>query len=201
MAEKASLLTINLKAEQKTQASQDENPLLSFGRDSQYIDDIMDDIENGNGDLWKKEKYQELNEKNIYESPIENQRWSEHYQEEMDLGLTASPDTAKQYMDYKEEFAALVDAIPDSALKKVKEISDQLINGEISRGEAERKVREWVPVKFKSRTSELLSTCMAQSQKEKRGIVRPYETPAMINMKCGLNRLKSALGSVSEAMK
>lgn len=96
---------------------------------------------------------------------------------------------------------ALVDAIPDSALKKVKEISDQLINGEISRGEAERKVREWVPVKFKSRTSELLSTCMAQSQKEKRGIVRPYETPAMINMKCGLNRLKSALGSVSEALK
>lgn len=118
-----------------------------------------------------------------------------------DLGLTASPDTAKQYMDYKEEFAALVDAIPDSALKKVKEISDQLINGEISRGVAERKVREWVPVKFKSRTSELLSTCMAQSQKEKRGIVRPYETPAMINMKCGLNMLKSALGSVSEAMK
>ena len=52
-------------AEQKIQASQDENPLLSFGRDSQYIDDIMDDIENGNGDLWKKEKYLTTNE--IYE--------------------------------------------------------------------------------------------------------------------------------------
>ena len=52
-------------AEQKIQVSQDENPLLSFGRDSQYIDDIMDDIENGNGDLWKKEKYLTTNE--IYE--------------------------------------------------------------------------------------------------------------------------------------
>ena len=52
-------------AEQKIQVSHDENPLLSFGRDSQYIDDIMDDIENGNGDLWKKEKYLTTNE--IYE--------------------------------------------------------------------------------------------------------------------------------------
>lgn len=52
-------------AEQKKQVSQDENPLLSFGRDSQYIDDIMEDIENGVGDLWKKEKY--LTTKEIYE--------------------------------------------------------------------------------------------------------------------------------------
>ncbi len=52
-------------AEQKIQVSQDENPLLSFGRDSQYIDDIMEDIENGVGDLWKKEKYLTTNE--IYE--------------------------------------------------------------------------------------------------------------------------------------
>lgn len=55
-------LFVNLKqhflesAEQKKQISQDENPLLSFGRDSQYIDDIMQDIENGNGDLWKKKE-------------------------------------------------------------------------------------------------------------------------------------------------
>ena len=94
-------------AEQKIQVSQDENPLLSFGRDSQYIDDIMDDIENGNGDLWKKEKYQELNEKNIYESPIENQRWSEHYQEEMDAtsqGFSFDDVFDQNFNDLKEKY-------------------------------------------------------------------------------------------------
>ena len=94
-------------AEQKIQVSHDENPLLSFGRDSQYIDDIMDDIENGNGDLWKKEKYQELNEKNIYESPIENQRWSEHYQEEMDAtsqGFSFDDVFDQNFNDLKEKY-------------------------------------------------------------------------------------------------
>lgn len=118
-------------------------------------------------------------------------------EKDKDFGMTAMPDTSKQYMDYKEVFAALVDRIPDDAIKKVKEVSDQPVNGEISRGEAERKVRGLVPVKFKSRTSELLSTCMEISQKEKRGVVKPYETPYMINLKSGFDSLKSALGDVT----
>lgn len=44
----------------KNSIDPDSNPLLSYGRDSDFIDDIFDDIENGVGDLWEKKTKDEV---------------------------------------------------------------------------------------------------------------------------------------------
>lgn len=59
----------------------DSNSLTSFGKDSDFIDDLFDDIENRNGDLWKKNDTEIIGGKikDIAEASIKNPEYLKQF--------------------------------------------------------------------------------------------------------------------------